>query len=319
MRGKAWAPGLAVLLTVALAGCTGGEDDGSPDAKRGASDTTTAAVPRPGRFHTLPQPCKAVDHTTLDALLPGLREVDADEREDAYAGTLAPTFDNERRVGCAWKAETAKSGEAAGRTDSLTLDLERIVSYDAAKSDDDRARETFRKRLTAAHIPAGTPSGAASADDARTKGDPSDSTDSGGTGSGDSASPEASPSPGDSTGPAAQESGKSGQSASKTPSGTTSPPSSSSSPSADTAPTPSGLLPRTLSGLGDDAFVNDTLGSASGGGAPRTVTVVFRTSNVVVSVVYRQQPSGGDEVPDSKEMQDMARKLAGRIAASFEE
>ncbi|MDT0418020.1 hypothetical protein RM574_21270 [Streptomyces sp. DSM 41982] len=303
MRGKAWAPGVAVLLAVALAGCTGGEDTGGPDAKRGASDTTTAAAPRPGRFDTLPQPCKAVDRATLDSLLPGLRALPADEREDGYAGTLAPTFDNERKVGCAWKAEAAEDGD---RTDSLTLDLERVVSYDAAKSDDDRAREIFEKHRTAAHIPDPSPSGSASA-----SGSPS------GSASGSpSGSPSGSASPGDSTAPSGSPSptsgktGKSGQSASGSPSPST---------SGDTGATPAELLPRTLSGLGNDAFLNDTLGTASAGGSPRTVTVVFRTSNVVVSVVYQQQPGGADEVPDSKEMQDKARKLADRIAGSFEE
>ncbi|NJA57610.1 hypothetical protein [Streptomyces sp. NEAU-H3] len=295
MRGKAWAPGVAVLLAVALAGCTGGEDTGGPDAKRGASDTTTAAAPRPGRFDTLPQPCKAVDRATLDSLLPGLRALPADEREDGYAGTLAPTFDNERKVGCAWKAEAAEDGD---RTDSLTLDLERVVSYDAAKSDDDRAREIFEKHRTAAHIPDPSPSGSASA-----SGSPS------GSPSG-SASPGDSPSPSGSPSPTSGKTGKSGQSASGSPSPST---------SGDTGATPTELLPRTLSGLGNDAFLNDTLGTASAGGSHRTVTVVFRTSNVVVSVVYQQQPGGADEVPDSKEMQDKARKLADRIAGSFEE
>ncbi|WP_431035805.1 hypothetical protein ACQYWQ_17865 [Streptomyces sp. P6-2-1] len=295
MRGKAWAPGVAVLLTVALAGCTGGGNAGDPDAKRGATDTTTAAAPRPGRFDTLPQPCKAVDRATLDSLLPGLREQAADEGEDAYAGTLAPTFDNERKVGCAWKAESTEAADGAGRTDSLTLDLERVVSYDAAKSDDDRARETFEKRLTAAHIPDPSPSGSPSG---------SASGQAGGTASpGSSGSPAGSPSPG------SGESGKSGQSASSSPS---------SSSSADTATTPPELLPRMLSGLGNDAFLNDSLSAPSAGGAHRTVTVVFRTSNVVVGVVYQQRPNDADDVPDSKEMQDKARKLADRIAGSFE-
>ncbi|MFJ4701562.1 hypothetical protein ACIP5N_25725 [Streptomyces sp. NPDC088768] len=295
MRGKAWAPGVAVLLAVALAGCTGGEETGGPDAKRGASDTTTAAAPRPGRFDTLPQPCKAVDRATLDSLLPGLRALPADEREDGYAGTLAPTFDNERKVGCAWKAEAAEDGD---RTDSLTLDLERVVSYDAAKSDDDRARDIFEKHRTAAHIPDPSPSGSASA-----SGSPSGSP-SGSASPGDSTSPSGSPSP------TSGETGKSGQSASGSPSPST---------SGDTGATPAELLPRTLSGLGNDAFLNDSLSTASAGGSHRTVTVVFRTSNVVVSVVYQQQPGGADEVPDSKEMQDKARKLADRIAGSFEE
>ncbi|MEU6443955.1 hypothetical protein [Streptomyces sp. NPDC047046] len=298
MRGKAWAPGVAVLLAVALAGCTGGEDAGDPDAKRGASDTTTAAAPRPGRFDTLPQPCKAVDRAMLDSLLPGLRALSADEREDGYAGTLAPTFDNERKVGCAWKAESAEADDGAGRTDSLTLDLERVVSYDAAKSDDDRAREMYGKLRTAAHIPDPSPSGSASASAGTSSGSTSPSGTPGG-------SPSGSPSPS----PHTTESPQSGQSASDSPSPATSgdtTPSSSVSPSGD------------LSGLGDEGFLTDRAGLGSAGGN-RTVTVVFRTSNVVVSVVYKQQPEDPLRPADGKEMQDKARKLAGRIAGSFEE
>ncbi|MFJ4440131.1 hypothetical protein [Streptomyces sp. NPDC088923] len=292
MRAKAWAPGVAVLLAVALAGCTGGEDARDPDAKRGASDTTTAAAPRPGRFDTLPQPCKAVDRAMLDSLLPGLRALPADEREDGYAGTLAPTFDNERKVGCAWKAESAEADDGAGRTDLLTLDLERVVSYDASKSDDDRAREMYGKLRTAAHIPDPSPSGSPTTS---TSGSPS---------------PEGSASPSGSPSPRSGETGKGGQSASTSPSA---------SVSGDTGTTPAELLPRTLSGLGNDAFLNDSPGSASAGAPSRTVTVVFRTSNVVVSVVYKQQPGDPRQPADGKEMQDKARKLAGRIAGSFEE
>ncbi|WP_432159907.1 hypothetical protein [Streptomyces sp. NRRL F-5630] len=304
MRGKAWAPGVAVLLAVALAGCTGGENAGDPDAKRGASDTTTAAAPRPGRFDTLPQPCKAVDRPTLDSLLPGLRELAADDREDGYAGTLAPTFDNERKSGCAWKAESAQAAGGEGRTDSLTLDLERVVSYDAAKSDDDRAREIFEKRLTAAHIPDPSPSGSASGTASGSPSGPASASAGGSPSPGGSGSPSGSPSAGD------KEKGKSGQSASTSPSPTT---------SGDSTTTPAELLPRTLSGLGNDAFLNDSLDTASAGASHRTVTVVFRTSNVVVSVIYQQRPGGGDEVPDSREMQDKARKLADRIARAFED
>ncbi|NED92114.1 hypothetical protein G3I76_70150, partial [Streptomyces sp. SID11233] len=118
-----------------------------------------------------------------------------------------------------------------------------------------------------------------------------------------SASPSGSPSPGNS------ETGKGGQSTSTSPSA---------SVSGDTGTTPAELLPRTLSGLGNDAFLNDSPGSASAGGSSRTVTVVFRTSNVVVSIVYKQQPGDPRQPADSKEMQDKARKLAGRIADSFE-
>jgi len=41
--------------------------------------------------------------------------------------------------------------------------------------------------------------------------------------------------------------------------------------------------------------------------------VVFRTSNVVVTIQYEEQPMAAGTTPDSKEMQDRARKLASRL------
>lgn len=87
-------------------------------------------------------------------------------------------------------------------------------------------------------------------------------------------------------------------------------PSGSSTPSATAS-----LQPRTLDGLGDEAFLDDALGTSK----QRTVTVVFRTSNVIVTVEYEEQPATTTVVPDSEEMQDRALNLAERLAEAFDD
>jgi hypothetical protein len=47
------------------------------------------------------------------------------------------------------------------------------------------------------------------------------------------------------------------------------------------------------------------------------VTVAFRTSNVIVTIQYEEQPATVGIVPDSKEMQDRAQKLASQLADSL--
>lgn len=96
-----------------------------------------------------------------------------------------------------------------------------------------------------------------------------------------------------------------------------SPASSSSSPaaSADTA-TPD-LQPRALSGLGDEAFLDDQLGGSGSTAQQRTVTVVFRTSNVIVTLEYAEQPTTVGLVPESAELQDRAQNLAAQLADSL--
>jgi hypothetical protein len=45
--------------------------------------------------------------------------------------------------------------------------------------------------------------------------------------------------------------------------------------------------------------------------------VAFRTSNVIVTIQYEEQPATVGTVPDSKEMQDRAQKLASQLADSL--
>ncbi|WP_030222181.1 hypothetical protein [Streptomyces sp. NRRL WC-3626] len=97
-------------------------------------------------------------------------------------------------------------------------------------------------------------------------------------------------------------------------------PSSSGSASPDaTSPSapPTDLQPRLLEDLGDEAFLDDELDSSGSTAKQRTVTVAFRTSNVIVTIEYAEQPMTVGVVPDSKELQDRARKLAAELADSL--
>jgi hypothetical protein len=73
------------------------------------------------------------------------------------------------------------------------------------------------------------------------------------------------------------------------------------------------LQSRALTDLGDEAYLDDKLGTSGSTAEQRTVTVVFRTSNVIVTLQYEEQPTAMGTVPDSAEMQDRARDLASQL------
>jgi hypothetical protein len=164
--------------------------------------------------------------------------------------------------------------DSTDATDHLLVDFERVVSYDNAVSDDSRAQDVYATEETAANLPA-----------------PSDSATPSDTGT-PTATSSATPSTSTSTSTST---------------------SASSSASAGVSETPADLQPRKLSDLGDEAFLNDKLNSASSTAQQRTVTVVFRTSNVIVRIEYAEQPTASSGTPDSKEMQDRARNLAQKL------
>ncbi|WP_329336264.1 DUF3558 domain-containing protein [Streptomyces sp. NBC_00663] len=268
MQRKAYVPGVAALLVALLAaGCTSGSDTGGTDDNSNPGDVGTAsAVAEPGRYRTLPEPCRAVGQDTLDALLPGIQQLtDEDQQTKAYEGTPTTTFDTDRKVGCQWKVESADA------TDHLLVDLERVVSYDNSVSDDSQAQALFAEQQTAAHLPEPSESAVSDVSSSAT---PSDDAS-------------ASPSPSSSS-------------------------SSSSAPSDGS--TSADLQPRALDDLGEEAFLNDVVSSSGSTAQQRTVTVVFRTSNVIVTVEYEEQPTTVGTAPDSKEMQDRARNLASELA-----
>ncbi|MFE1928674.1 DUF3558 domain-containing protein [Streptomyces asoensis] len=272
MQRKAYVPGVVALLAALLAGCTGGSDEGgsTDDSNPGQAGTATAAA-QPGKYATLPEACGVVSRSTLDSLLPGIRQLaDETQRDTAYAGEATLTYDTDRKVGCRWKVESADA------TDHLLVDFERVVSYDNAVSDDNQAEALFAKRVAAADLPAPAVS---------TSGSPS---------------PSGSPS-GSAT-------------ASASPSATAS---ATASASASSTVAPAELQSRLLEDLGDEAFIDDALGSSGSTAEQRTVTVAFRTSNVLVTIAYEEQPATVGVVPDSEEMQDKARKLAAQLDDSL--
>jgi hypothetical protein len=139
---------LALALAVgALSACTGGGTNSTANDGKSAQlpyGGTISPAP-PGKYKTLPQPCAAVDLDTLKALVPGGTD---------YAGTESLTYDTDRRVGCSWKA-TAPDG----RSRALTIDMERVVSYDPAVSDEVEANSDFADLADAASIPTLPPPG----------------------------------------------------------------------------------------------------------------------------------------------------------------
>jgi hypothetical protein len=247
-----------------LAACTGGGSGGTASGSPAATGEAHAvsAAP-PGKYQSLPEPCGAVQQSTLHGLVPGAAD---------YAGTPKLTYDTDRIAGCSWHGtgDEKSTDPGAAAAGELRVTLERLVSYDPSVSDDSVAAQEYASRARTAHItlPATT-----------------------------------SPSP-------------SGGSGSASPAG---PGTASGAPSATAsgAPDPGDTLaPRALADLGNEAYVDDHLGT---GAVPhRTITVVVRKSNVLVTVVYERWPATADADSDSALQQD-ARKVAGEVAADLDE
>ena len=285
MQRKAYVTGTAALLAALLAGCTSGSSGGADTSDKNADTGTSTVAAQPGKYRTLPEACGAVSHDTLDSLLPGIAQItDEEQRDKAYAGDATLTYDTDRKVGCHWKVESSDA------TDRLSVDFERVVSYDNSISDDTEAQTIYTQMEAAADIPE-----SASPTPAVTESESASESPSGSA----SGSPSSSASP----------------SASATPTSSSGSGSASASSSAST--TPAALQPRTLAGLGDEAYLDDQLSASGSTAEQRTVTVVFRTSNVVVTIEYEEQPLATGTVPDSKEMQDRAQNLAAQLAEAL--
>ncbi|MGS2588595.1 DUF3558 domain-containing protein [Streptomyces hebeiensis] len=319
-KASAYVPGLAALLVAAVAGCSGGSggDGSAADAKPGTSSSTTTA--QPGKYRTLREPCGSVPRATLESLLPGAASLPEEQREKVYAGTAAVTYDTDRRVGCDWKADSPEASH------QLAIDVERVVSYDPTVSDDDRAQEVYGEKEAAADLPAITPSD--SPDPGATPGDdaPSEDQNEPGRNGSNQNSPDEGGSNQDPAGKTAQngtqgaerdEPQDTGQDAKPGTTPQSGSPSPSSSPGAPA--TPEDLQPRRLEGLGDSAFLDDVLARPGSAARNRTVSVVFRTSNVIVTVRYTEQPARTTGVPDSEELQEKARNLARTLADQLDE
>lgn len=299
----AYVPGTA-LLAALVVGCSAGTGTGgsAPDSKPGEATATAAA---PGKYRTLLDPCRAVAPSALKDLLPGTADLPEDQQKKVYGGTASVTYDTDRRVGCRWKSEASDSSR------TLFVDFERVVSYDPSVSDDDRAREVYTKKEAAAGLTADANTDAATG--AATPGSTKKQTPL----SSDSASPSASHAL---SGPATEDKNADnpeGDNADSNNSGPTD--GSTADSSGNSKSSEASLVPRTLDGLGDSAFLDDLLTRAGSTTQNRTVSVVFRTSNVIVTVQYTEQPTVSTVVPDSKELQEKAQSLARKLVEKFSE
>jgi len=280
---KAYATGAALVavLAVGAVGCTGGSGTGgaADDSKSGTASAAAATVP-PGTYRDLPEPCGTVGMETLRSMLPGAESHSPSESGDGgipavYQGEPTVTYDNDRRVGCRWKSSTGLGSR------HLLLDFERVVSYDPAVSDDERAKRLYEDRLLEAGVPASAPSGGGSPKASKTAKD------------------------------TAEETGKASAEEDAEDGGA--------EDVATPLPTPSAeLAPRPLEGVGDAAYINDELVTADSG-VHRDITLVFRTGNVIVTVEYEQWVADKRRLPDSAELQQKTRTLAGQLAGRFDD
>ncbi|OKK15402.1 hypothetical protein AMK09_24930 [Streptomyces sp. CB02488] len=292
----AYAPG-AVLIAALAVGCSSGTGtgDSATDSKPGAVASSTAP---PGKYRTLPEACRSVSPATLKDLLPGSAELPEAQQEKVFDGSPAVTYDTDRRVGCRWKAEAPDGAR------SLFVDFERVVSYDPSVSDDDRAGEVYAKKEAAADLPSALPGS---------------STDSGTPDASDSPSATASGKPGKDGGKGGgKAAGKSSDSDTGGKTGSDTGDTADTGDSGDGGATEN-LQPRVLDSLGDSAFLDDLLTRAGSTAQHRTVSVVFRTSNVIVTIQYTAQPALSTDIPDSKELQEKAQALGRKLVDSFSE
>ncbi|MBH1935019.1 hypothetical protein I5Q34_12150 [Streptomyces sp. AV19] len=294
MQRRAYAPAAALAAAVLAAGLTGcggssGATGGDDDPKPGTGGSTAPAA-EPGKYHSLPEPCGYVGRDTLRRLLPGAGEdaggssgeSSGQDADKAYKGQATLTYDADRRVGCRWKTPDD--------TRHLSVDFERVVSYQAGVSDEDRAQQLYKERAAAAHIPVSSPdaSGSSTA--------PSSSTPSG-------------------TKPGAKDAkDKSKKNDPKT-TDASSRPAATASPSAPAPPSGGPELgSRVLDDVGDDAYVHDKLVSG-GTDVHRDVTIVFRSANVLVTIAYSQGSADRRHVPGSQDLQGKAHGLAREVDA----
>ncbi|MFD4594017.1 DUF3558 domain-containing protein [Streptomyces rubiginosohelvolus] len=291
----AYVPGVA-LLAALVVGCSAGADGNANGADSKAGSPTVTPAP-PGKYLTLPAPCRAVPRSTLKDLLPGAAELPGDQQDKVFRGSAAVTYDTDRKVGCSWKSD------APSATRSLSVDFERVVSYDPAVSDDDRADTVYAKKEKAAGLSSSATPGPPDEKKDK-KGEESETSE--GSGKAEDPADADADSDSDATGSAEPS------------------PSESSGGSTDGAPgsssSPEEALPsRILDNLGDAAFLQDLPKQAGSTAQHHTVSVVFRTSNVVVTVRYAEQPALITQVPDGRELQEKAQALARKLAETLSE
>ncbi|SCK51614.1 hypothetical protein [Streptomyces sp. WMMB 322] len=299
---------LAVMLSGGLTACSGSPDEGSGEDTKQGNSSPAQPPAEPGRYSTLPEPCGAVGIGTLKKLLPGAeaaestpgsatsgKDADADPDESPYKGEATVTYDTDRRVGCRWKSTTSLA------TRHLAVDLERVVSYDPAMSDDKQAQLLYDERAGQAEIPTDDESDSPAQDGDGDKGENGDAE--GGGNSEDAGSQDADGKGQGGGGSEKPDNGAAGESDED--------PDASQSPDED-------LSPRILDGIGDNAYIDDELDTTDSG-VHRDITLVFRSANVIATIRYDQWLTDKRRTPDSAELQEKARSVAEELAGEFDD
>lgn len=301
---------LVVTLSMGLTACSGSSDEGTGDDSKRGSSTSAAPPAEPGKYSTLPDPCDAVGVETLKRLLPGAEAAAGAADGESPGASASPfegeptvTYDTDRRAGCRWKSATSLA------TRHLSVDLERVVSYDPAVSDDEQAQQVYDERASGAGFPTGGDgSSSPSEGDQSEQGGPSEK-DGGDEKDGQGAEAEKK----------AENAGKSAAGSEKPDSGKETQPADEEEEAAAASPSPDEeLAPRILDDIGDNAYIDDQL-DTSDSGVHRDITLVFRNANVLVTVKYDQWLTDKRRSPDSAELQEKARSVAEELAADFDD
>lgn len=147
---------------LAVGACSTSTDQQETRASTQAYGVQEPADPAPpGKFQTLPEPCGAVPRSALkqiqfDTMPEGDEAPGADARQDddqdALRGEPTLTFNTDRRAGCEWMWR----GDDDTGSRGLTVDFERVVSYDAAVSDEEQAKADYLASADQAGVPTGT-------------------------------------------------------------------------------------------------------------------------------------------------------------------
>jgi hypothetical protein len=301
---------LVVMLSLGLTACSGSSDDGTGGDSKPGTSTPAAPPAEPGKYSTLPDPCDAVGHGTLKRLLPGAEAVEASGAKNPgasaspFEGEPAVTYDTDRRAGCRWKSATSLA------TRHLSVDLERVVSYDPAVSDDEQAQQVYDERASSAGFPTGGDGSSTPPESEQ-----GEQGDEGGQSEKDGSDEQ----DGQSTKNAEKKSAKNAAGSEKPDSGKNDQPADEEEEAAGASPSPEEeLAPRILDDIGDNAYIDDQL-DTSDSGVHRDITLVFRSANVLVTVKYDQWLTDKRRSPDSAELQEKARSVAEELAADFDD
>nr|WP_206322268.1 hypothetical protein [Streptomyces sp. HNM0575] len=328
---------MVAVLSGGLTACTGSSGQGSGSDTKPGNSSSAGPPAQPGKYSTLPEPCGAVGLGTLKKLLPGAEAAegaggssdasgkndDADPDSSPFKGQAIVTYDTDRRAGCRWKSATTLA------TRHLAVDLERVVSYDPAVSDDKQAQLLYDERAGQAEIPTDDDStpppddggDADGGDDQGTGGDTgdggksddksSDKNSDAGDGKGGDKSKSGGADAGGDGGGDGNDEGEKSDSGSAAANESGGGPDASQSPDED-------LSPRMLGDIGDNAYIDDQLDTGDSG-VHRDITLVFRSANVIATVRYDQWLTDKRRTPDSAELQEKARNVAAELAAGFDD